>query len=127
MTTVVLDADGLSQLAQHDQRVEALMDALRELDPRVVVSAVTLAEVLRGSPRDAAVHRLLGWIDQLDVTPRIGRAAGELLGVTGSNETIDAIVAATALDQRGPVMVLTSDPDDLTRLTASSRVAIQKV
>jgi predicted nucleic acid-binding protein len=84
-----------------------------------VVSAVTLAELLRGGPRDAPVHRVLSRITVVPVSAGTGRHAGELLGIAGlpgHRCAIDAVVAATALERERPVVLLTSDPDDLGRL-----------
>jgi len=53
------------------------------------------------------------------VTPEIARRAGELLGATGLSGhrcAIDAVVAATALELDRPIVLLTSDPDDLAKL-----------
>ena len=117
--TVVLDADGVSKAAAADRLVHAMLLSARHRDARVVVSAVTLAEVLRG-PRDAATYRVLTRIAELPVTPEVGCAAGALLGSTGlSGATVDAVVAATALRQTGPVLLVTSDPSDMAALTAS--------
>ncbi len=80
---------------------------------------MTLTEVLRGAPLDAAVHRVLSRITVVPVSPRLSRRAGELLGVTGlpgNRCAVDAVVAATALERERPVVLLTSDPDDLGRL-----------
>lgn len=119
--TMVLDADGLAKLAQDDERALAHLTVALRQRHRVVVSAVTLTEVLRGGPRDTAVHRTLKRVSVEPVTPAQGRAAGELLGSTGmgGDNAIDALVAATALAKPGPVVVLTSDPQDLRRLTSS--------
>jgi predicted nucleic acid-binding protein len=127
--TVVLDADGVSKAAAADRQIHAMLVAARNRDARVVVSAVTLAEVLRGTPRDAATYRVLTRIVELPVTPEIGRAAGGLLGSTGLPEaTVDAVVAATALRQSGPVLLITSDPSDMAKLTASrSDIAVAAV
>lgn len=81
------------------------------------VSAVTLTETLRGSARDARVHALLRAVRKEPVTPEQGRAAGELLGRTGRNDTADAIVAVTAAALGRNVRILTSDAGDLTALT----------
>ena len=100
------------------------------------MSAITLTELLRGGPRDAAVHRVLSRINVVPVTAVIARRAGELLGATGlagHRCAIDAVVAATAFDQERPVVMLTSDPDDMTRLAAESgrpkaqRIAVVRV
>lgn len=126
--TVVLDADGLTKAARADQRVQALLTSARNRDARVVVSAVTLAQVLRGTPRDAAAHRVVNRVTLLPVTADIARAAGSLLGSTGLTATVDAIVAATAGGAPGPVLLLTSDPHDLGQLTAGmAEVAVIRV
>ena len=85
-----------------------------------VVGASTLAEVLRGSARDARIHRILRRVTVVEIDKSVGRKAGELLGATGMSGqrcTVDALLAAVALAQRRPVILLTSDPDDLARLT----------
>lgn len=117
---LVLDSEGLVKLPAGDQRARAFAETARERGARVIVSAVTLTEVLRGGPRDAAVHQVLSRIVVQPVSPELARRAGELLGVTGLSGhryAIDALVAATALELPRPVVLLTSDPDDLTRLT----------
>jgi predicted nucleic acid-binding protein len=114
--TLVLDSEGLSKLAAGDARAHAYLDSARARSARVAVSAITLTEVLRGGPRDSAVHRVLARITVVPVILEIARRAGELLGVTGLSGhrcAIDAVVAATALDLVRPVVLLTSDPDDL--------------
>lgn len=117
--TLVLDSEGLAKAAGNDRRVQAELTTALRRQARVLVSAVTLAEVLRGGRRDVAVHRVLNRVVVLPVSKDLGRAAGELLGSSAmpGSATVDAIVAATALAQPGPVKLLTSDPDDLRKLT----------
>ena len=117
--TLVLDAEGLSKLAAGDARTRGYLDSAVARGARIVVSAITLTETLRGSPRDAAVHRVLSRITIVPVTAAIASRAGELLGTTGLSGhrcAIDAVVAATALGVERPVVLLTSDPDDLNKL-----------
>jgi predicted nucleic acid-binding protein len=117
--SLVLDSDGLAKLASGDTRARAYLEAALARRARVVVSAITLTEVLRGGNRDAAVHRVLSRITIAPVTPEIARRAGELLGTTGLSChrcAIDAVVAATALGLERPAVLLTSDPDDMSRL-----------
>ncbi len=86
----------------------------------VITAASSLAEVLRGGPRNAALHRVLNKITVVPIDRTYGRAAGELLGRTGLSGhrcALDALLAAVALSQQRPVVLLTSDPDDLARLT----------
>jgi predicted nucleic acid-binding protein len=117
--TLVLDSEALAKLAAGDSRTRAHLEIAIARRARVVASAMTLAEVLRGAPRDAAVHRVLSRITVVPVSPELGRHAGELLGATGLPDkrcSVDAVVAATALERERPVVLLTSDPDDLSRL-----------
>jgi predicted nucleic acid-binding protein len=117
--TLFLDSEGLSKLAAGDPRAHAYLDSARARRARVAASAITLTEVLRGGPRDAAVHRVLSRITIVPVTAQIARQAGELLGATGLSGhrcAIDAVVATTALGLERPIVLLTSDPDDMNRL-----------
>lgn len=115
---VVLDATALGAGAQGDARVRAELAVAEQVGASVHLSAVTLAEVLRGHPRDARIHGLLAGLEQEPVTSQIGRSAGELLGRTGRDDTIDAIVAATAAALGRRVRLLTGDAGDLRALTA---------
>ena len=117
--TLVLDSEGLSKLAAGDPRTRGYLDSARARGARVAVSAITLTEALRGDPRDASVHHVLSRITIVPVSPEIARRAGELLGQTGLSGhrcAINAVVTATALELERPVVLLTSDPDDLNRL-----------
>ena len=117
--TLVLDAEGLSKLAAGDARTRGYLDSARNRGARGAVGAITLTEALRGGSRDAAVHRVLARIIVISVNEGIARRAGELLGAAGLSGhrcAIDAVVAATALAMDRPVVLLTSDPDDLNKL-----------
>lgn len=123
--SLVLDSEGLSKLSVGDGRARAFFETARARGGGVVVSAVTLAEVLRGAGRDALVHRVLSRVTIAPVTAEVGRHAGELLGrsrLSGHRCTVDSIVAATALVLPRPVVLLTSDPIDLSRLVDEPEV-----
>lgn len=131
--SLILDAQGLVKLAAGDQSVRALARKAREGNRAIVTAASTLAEVMRGGPRDAPVHQALHHVTVAPVTKDIGRKAGELLGATGMSGhrcTVDALLAVVALAQERPAVLLTSDPGDMTRLTGephrrkSERIAI---
>lgn len=129
---LVLDAEGVSKAARGDAAAAAYVAAAARLGLPVVVSAITLTETLRGTPRDAPIHRLLKGVDVVPVDLEIARAGGRLLGKAARSDTVDAIVVATAdtLVERlgGPVLVLTSDAGDLTALAQPpSRVRVQTV
>lgn len=117
---LVLDAQGLTKLAEGNSRaISFVMDAYA-CDAPVVTAASTLTEVLRGGPRDAPVHRVLGRITVVPIDKQQARTAGELLGRTGLSghrHALDALVASVALGQPRPVVLLTSDAEDMSRLT----------
>jgi predicted nucleic acid-binding protein len=116
----VLDAEGLVQLANGSPLAVSLARDAYQAQAQVVTAAPTLAEVLRGGPKDAPVHRILSRVTVVPIGAEQGRAAGELLGRTGLSGhrcALDALLAVVALTQPRPVIVLTSDTDDMRRLT----------
>jgi predicted nucleic acid-binding protein len=118
--TLVLDAEGLVKLANGNPLAVSLVRDTYEADAEVVTSASALAEVLRGGPTDAPVHRVLNNVTVFPIGQQQGRAAGELLGqagLSGHRCALDALLAVVALAQPRPVVMLTSDIDDMRRLT----------
>jgi hypothetical protein len=97
--------------------VQAELTLAEQFGIEVHVSSVTLAETLRGHRRDARVHAVLAGALQDAVTPQLGRGAGELLGRTGRNDTVDAVVAVSAETLGQRVRLLTGDLADLKTLT----------
>lgn len=131
--TLVLDSEGVAKLARGDESARMWARRAYEREAAVVTAASVLAEVLRGGQKDAAVHRVLNRLVVLPVDEDCGRVAGELLGRTGlpgRRCAMDALLAAVVLRQSRPVVLLTSDPDDLGKLTEeagrpkSERVAV---
>jgi len=117
---LILDAEGLVKLAEGNHFALSFARDAHDRSGRVITAASTIAEVLRSGPRDAKLHRVLSWVTVVPVDKALGRAAGELLGragLSGRRCTIDALLAAVALGQPRPVVLLTSDPDDMARLT----------
>jgi len=118
--TLVLDAEGLVKLAANHAATYARVKAARDRHGNVVTAASTLTEVLRGGPKDARVHRVLRRMTVIPIDKQQGREAGELLGragLPGHRCGLDALLAVVALAQPRPVVLLTSDPTDLARLT----------
>ena len=125
------------KLAAGDPTVRALVQtAYRRYDGVVVTAASTLAEVLRGGAADARLHRILQRVTVSAIDKDTGRRAGELLGAAGLSGhrcTVDALLAVVALAQPRPALLLTSDPDDLARLTEepgrgkAERIAVVKI
>ena len=133
---LVLDAQGLVKLATGDPAVRALVRTAHQRYDQVVTAASTLAEVLRGGGADARIHRVLQRVTVADIDQETGRRAGELLGATGLSGhrcTVDAMLAVVALAAPRPALLLTSDPDDMARLTEepgrrkAERIAVIKI
>jgi len=127
VAVLVLDSEALSALARPHQDVHrhrlvraALRSAHRKNFPVRVPSAV-LVEFYRGGGTDAAIDSVLsrGFAQVVTTGARTARVAGHLLAAAGAGSelAIDALVIATAIRFGGGV-VLTHDPDDLTRLAA---------
>jgi predicted nucleic acid-binding protein len=113
---LILDSGAVIALSRQEERARAYLQRALELDADVIVPVVVLAETLRGGPRDAQVNRVLKAIGEVEPTSAMtGRVAGSLLGATGMDDTIDAIVVAEAVT-RGGGRILTSDPVDLSAL-----------
>lgn len=115
---VALDSGALSGAAAGNVRVRAELALAEQLGVEVHICSVVLAETLRGHRRDAAVHAVLAGVSQDPVTPQLGRSAGELLGQSSRDDTIDSIVAVSAASLGRRVRLLTGDPDDLNALIA---------
>ena len=134
MRTIVLDSEAISRLARaregrHPGTVHDWMSAARTESAPVVVPAAVLAELYRGKGHDQALDACLSrypGLEVIDTTRPLARTVGHLLTAAGlgSAHHVDACVIAVAAACSGAV-VLTSDPDDLTRLAAGlDRVTI---
>jgi predicted nucleic acid-binding protein len=117
---LILDSGAIIAIARGDPRVAGYVAAATYRGDEVVVPAVVVAQTIRGGPRDAPVYRLLKTVRTRPIGLRLARHAGELLGATGSDDAVDAIVMAEALRVR-PSLLLTSDPEDMTRLVGGHR------
>jgi len=81
-------------------------------------NAMVVAQVWRDRQgRQASLARLLRAVDVRGIARQDGREAGVLLGRAGTADPIDASVVLLA--EPGD-RILTSDPDDLTRLAAAA-------
>ncbi|MGY3681512.1 type II toxin-antitoxin system VapC family toxin [Streptomyces sp. TE33382] len=127
--TLLLDSEGLSKLVASDRQVMSLLRGAEEEDMRVVASVLTLIEAHHQRVHAARFNWAVSRVTVEPVTDEIGRSAMALLagaGLHGHKYAIDAVVAATALRAQKPVVVLTSDPEDLAML-CGDRVRIVKV
>jgi len=127
---LILDSEALNSLAHASERpalahrARAILGVAHEEGALVRVPAPVLAEVCRGRPADAAVHRVLNGrgIVVVDLVASAARRAGALLARArlGSAHAVDAFVVATAIEFGGAV-IATGDPEDMGRLSAGFR------
>jgi len=76
--------------------------------------------------RDGEENRILGVLERATTVLQapdeaIARRAGRLRYLAKTDDGIDALVAAAAVGDGSPAVVLTSDPDDLDRLLRNDR------
>jgi predicted nucleic acid-binding protein len=135
---MVLDNEGVPKAAT-DRAMYVRLKVAYDDGHRVLTSAAVLAEILRGSSRDAGLHRVLARVAVEPVSEAIGQRAGHLIGAAGmpAGQAVDAIVAATAIaeaeqaeaaDRAASVLIITSDLPHLTKLVAGrTGVAVARV
>ncbi|MFJ8658399.1 DNA-binding protein [Streptomyces sp. NPDC093795] len=117
--TLVLDSEGLSKLLDDDETVVALVMEARSRGMEVVICALTIIEAVHARTNKARLSWVLSGLRVVPVGDEEAKAASTLLlevGLHGHKYAIDAAVAQAALRQRRPVVMLTSDIDDMTRL-----------
>lgn len=116
MTAVVLDTGALVGFERNDRRVVAIVTRALEHHDELLVPAGVVAQAWRDGSRQARLARLLGapLCNVVSLDDRQARAAGQLCGLAGTTDVVDASVAVVAWDRRA--RVITSDPDDLRRL-----------
>ncbi len=123
---LLLDSGAVIGLSRNDARPRAVLASAWEAGIDVCIPSVVLAETVRGKATDAPVNRVIKAVGEIvPIDEQDGRLAGSLLGTTGSKSTIDAIIVALAI-RLGGAVILTGDPEDLTRLSAGQeRIRIQ--
>ncbi|MEV5749960.1 DNA-binding protein [Actinoallomurus sp. NPDC052308] len=117
--TLVLDCEGLSKLVDDHERVVALVTESRKRGMEVVISALTIIEAAHRRTDKARLAWLLSGVRIVHVGEEEAKAASTMLinaGLHGHKYAIDAVVAEMAVRQRRPVVLLTSDIDDMTKL-----------
>jgi len=114
VTRLVLDAGALVGFERADRDVAAALEAAWKAELPLITSAMIVAQVWRDSGgRQAALARLLAGVEIVPVDDASARAAGILLGQSGTSDAVDAVVALLVEDDD---RLLTSDPDDMNRL-----------
>lgn len=118
MSALILDAGALVAVDRDDRVMMARLQAARQHGLELRSNAMVVAQVWRDPRgRQVSLARLLRAVDVRGVSQSDGRDAGALLSAAGTNDPIDATVVLLA--QPGD-RILTSDPDDLTRLAGAA-------
>jgi hypothetical protein len=124
VSALVLDAGALIGADRNDRFVVSQLRAAQEEGLELRTNPMVVAQAWRDSRgRQASLARLLQAVKVRPVQDQDGREAGVLLGQAGTSDPIDATVVLLA--DPGD-RILTSDPDDLTKLAkaAESRAVI---
>lgn len=93
------------------------------------ISGVTLVESMHHGTTPGRWNHVLSQLDIQPMNVAWFREAADLLAkhhADGRKHAIDAMVAVTALHQPGPVIMLTADVDDMSRL-CGGRVTLVEV
>ncbi len=129
---LILDSEAVSALAQKREGMAERLAAAQQADHRVLIPAVSLAEVATSAPTDAAIWHVLGKIPTLALPQGVAMRAGALrtraekVRRKKRDLTVDAIVAATAVEL-APSVVITADTSDLELLVDGFDVKISAV
>ena len=124
MSGLTLDAGALIAFERNDRAVVALLARALEIGYSLAVPAGVVGQVWRDGRRQARLARLLG-SDEVEIETlddQRAREAGQLCGVTGVADVIDA--SAVLCARRRGHRVVTSDPADIRRLDPSLSVIV---
>jgi hypothetical protein len=117
--TVVLDSGGLSAWIAQDRKLLAMLQVFHNMGADLVIGANTIVEVTHSRTHMSRLNRALSRVKVEPVTEQAAKAAAELLkgaGLHGHKYALHATVAEVALRQPKPVVLLTSDGDDMAKL-----------
>ena len=118
MSALVLDAGALVAADRDDRAMIARLRVAEKAGLELRSNAMVVAQVWRDRlGRQVNLARLLRAVDVRAVRHEDGRAAGVLLAAAGTADAIDATVVLLAAPGD---RIVTSDPDDLTRLAAAA-------
>ncbi|MET0413222.1 MAG: PIN domain nuclease [Polyangiaceae bacterium] len=124
MAGLTLDAGALIAFDKNDRRVVALISRALHHRYSLAVPAGVVGQVWRDGRQQARLARLLG-SNELTVealNDQTARASGQLCGVRGTADVIDASVVLCA--RRHDHRIATSDPDDLRALDPRAELIV---
>lgn len=115
--SLVLDTGALVALERNERQMWVRLKVAQLSGDPPVTHAGVLGQVWRGGPRQARLSQALAGIDVRPLDEQMGRKAGQLLGIAGMSDVVDAAVILLAEDGDE---VVTSDHHDLEQLANAS-------
>lgn len=121
MSGIAFDAGWLIALDRNDRRVLALVARATERGMRITIPATALAQAMRHPARQSRLSRLIRQpgTDLVALDGPDATRVGLLLARTATSDIADAHVVVCA--QRAGQAVVTSEPDDLSRIAPGLR------
>lgn len=116
---LILDSRGLSLYLEQDRAVMNIVRSALDRGADRVVSGATLIEAQHDGIKRTRWNYVLSQLRVEPLSVDWSKEAALLLqgtGLHGHKYAIDAMAAVTALHQPGPVVMLTSDTDDMEKL-----------
>ncbi len=108
---LTLDVGALIALERGDGNMIALLQEALKQRVALSVPAGVVGQVWRDGARQVTLARFFRSREVFPLDELTARAAGELCGLSGTSDVIDAQVVITARSERQTVV--TSEPDDL--------------
>jgi len=120
---IALDSVALIALSRGNENARAILERWTRAGVETVLPCPVLAEILRGNPSDAAVHRIVNSrsaaITVLPVSEYVARDAGSRIGESTRKEvTVHAMIVAVAVEH-GAHEIVTCDPEDIAALSGT--------
>jgi hypothetical protein len=117
MMALVLDSGALNAVDRNDRAMIARLRVAQRAGIDLRTHAMVVEQVWRRSARQANLSRVLKAVEVRGIDEKLGRATGELLGAARLSDAIDAdlVLVAESSDR-----IVTSDPDDIRRLTRAA-------
>lgn len=115
---VAFDSGAVIALAHGKPIARSLLRAAEASGAYFLIPAPVLSEVLRGTPQDASVNRIVRLYEVVPTGERAARSAGAMLHGRSPALAMDALICATAATA-GADAIWTQDAADLESLVPS--------
>jgi hypothetical protein len=123
--TLILDSGALVALERDDRAMWRRYKAARLAGMVPLSHGGVIGQAWRGGgPRQARLAAALKGIDVRPLDERLGRAAGELLAITGASDVVDAALVLLAADGD---TITTSDVADIAVLAEAAGIHVEVV